>query len=56
VAIEIKRASADVQQVFESLRHISEALDYALTVLVNIDSEVTHSDLCPASTAQRTVC
>jgi hypothetical protein len=30
VAIEIKRASADVQQVFESLRHISEALDYAL--------------------------
>jgi hypothetical protein len=56
VAIEIKRRSADVQEAFESLRKISEALDYALTVFVNIDSQQTHADLCPASIAQRTVC
>lgn len=56
VAIEIKRRSADVKEAFESLRKISEALDYALTVFVNIDSQQTHADLCPASIAQRTVC
>jgi hypothetical protein len=56
VAIEIKRRSADVRGAFESLRKISEALDYALTVFINIDSQQTHADLCPASITQRTVC
>jgi hypothetical protein len=56
VAIEIKRRSADVQQAFESLRMIHEALNYQLTVLVNIDSQQTHAEECPASIAQQTVC
>lgn len=56
VAIEIKRRSADVPQAFESLRKISEALDYWLTVFININSQETHADFCPASIAKRTVC
>ena len=56
VVIEIKRRSADVQQAFESLRMIHEALNYQLTVLVNIDSQQTHAEECPASIAQQTVC
>ena len=56
VAVEIKLRSADVREAFDSLRKIVEALDYALTVFINVDSEQTHADMCPASIAQRTVC
>jgi len=56
VAIEIKRRSANVPKAFESLRKISEALDYWLTVFININCQQTHANLCPASIAQRTVC
>ena len=56
VAIEIKRKSADVEQAFESLRKNCEALDYPLTVFVNIASQETHADSCPASIAHQTVC
>jgi hypothetical protein len=56
VAVEIKRRSADVKEAFESLQMISKALEYKLTVFINIDSDETHADLCPASIAQRTVC
>ena len=38
------------------IRKIVEALAYSLTVFINVDSEQTHADLCPASIAQRTVC
>jgi hypothetical protein len=56
VAIEIKRKSVDVEQAFESLRKIREALNYALTIFINIGSQDTHADLCPASIATQTVC
>jgi hypothetical protein len=56
VAIEIKRKSADVEEAFESLRKIRETLDYPLTVFVNIASQETHADSCPASIARQTVC
>jgi len=56
VALEIKRRSKDAGQAFESLRKISEALDYSLTVFINIDSDLTQADLCPESIAERTVC
>jgi hypothetical protein len=56
VVIEIKRKSADIEQAFENLRKIHEALDYPLTVFLNIDSQQTHDDLCPASIVRQTVC
>jgi len=56
VAVEIKRKSADAEQAFDSLRQISEALNYALAIFVNIDSDKTHIELCPPGIAERTVC
>ena len=56
VAMELKRASADVEEAFESLRQIGEALNYELLIFINIDSDQSHAELCPASIAERTVC
>jgi len=56
VAMELKRRSAKIDEVFESLRKIKEALNYPLTVFINIDSEDPHSESCPSSIAQHTVC
>lgn len=58
VAVELKcrvgrRQAGDA---FENLRQIKEALNYPLTVFVNVDSANTHAELCPGSIAAQTVC
>jgi hypothetical protein len=58
VAVELKRRASRRQawDAFENLRQIKEALNYPLTVFVNVDSVNTHAELCPGSIAAQTVC
>ena len=58
VAIELKRRASEKQAraAFENLRHIKEAINYPLTVFLNIDSANPHAELCPGSIAAQTVC
>ena len=56
VAVEIKRDINDVPAAFENLAVIERALDYALTVLVMVNSPDTCAGQCPADIAPKTVC
>lgn len=58
VAVELKRRAGRRQAgiAFKNLRQINEALNYPLTVFVNIDSANNHAELCPGSIAAQTVC
>lgn len=58
VAIELKlRASeADAEGDFGSLAKMYHALDYALLIFLNIDSEKTFASVCPAAISANTVC
>jgi hypothetical protein len=58
VAMELKRRATDkrAKGAFANLAQMKKALKYPLTVFINIDSEETHSALCPMSIANQTVC
>lgn len=58
MAIELKHRGSrrQAKDAFENLRQIKEALDYPLTIFVNVDSADTHAELCPGSIAAQTVC
>jgi hypothetical protein len=56
VAIEIKRDRNKVREAFASLAAIERALDYALTILIVVDSAETFAEQCPPDIARKTVC
>lgn len=58
VAIEIKRRanSSRAKKDFKSLLRMKRQLRYPLTVFINVDSSVTHDDLCPDLIASQTYC
>jgi hypothetical protein len=58
VAMELKLRSTenDARHDFASLEQMHAALRYPLTVFINIDSDKTHSMLCPRSIASQTAC
>jgi hypothetical protein len=51
VAIELKRHANETaaRHAFENLRTMKEALDYPLTIFININSNLTYMELCPES-------
>ena len=58
VAVELKLRANEKQAraAFENLRQIKEALDYPLTLFVNIDSANPRAELCPDNLAGQTLC
>jgi hypothetical protein len=58
VAMELKRRATDktATGAFTNLAKMKKALKYPLTIFINIDSNETHSALCPKSIAGQTVC
>jgi hypothetical protein len=55
VAIKLKRRATDkrAKYAFANLAQMKKALKYPLTIFINIDSDQTHSRLCPKSIAGR---
>lgn len=58
VAVELKRRANKqmAEAAFDNLRQIKEALDYPLTIFVNVDSSDTYAELCPDAISTQTVC
>jgi hypothetical protein len=58
IAVELKRRANEkkARAAFENLRQIKEALDYPLTLFVNIDSANPCAEFCPDSIAVQTPC
>ena len=58
VAMELKRraTSKTAKGAFANLVKMKKALKYPLTIFINVDSDETHSALCPKSIANQTVC
>jgi hypothetical protein len=58
VAMELKRRATNktARGAFTNLAKMKKALKYPLTIFINIDSNETHSALCPKSIAGQTVC
>jgi hypothetical protein len=58
VAMELKRRATGkrVKDAFANLAQMKKELKYPLTIFINIDSDQTHSRLCPKSTAGQTPC
>jgi hypothetical protein len=58
VAIELKRraSAAKATDAFANLAVLRKVLHYPLTIFINIDSQATHSDLCPKELAGQTIC
>jgi hypothetical protein len=57
-AIELKRRATakTAKKAFANLALMKRALKYPLTIFINVDSEQTHSGLCPKSIIGQTVC
>jgi len=57
-AIELKRRATikTAKKAFANLALMKKALKYPLTIFINVDSEQTHSGLCPKSIVGQTVC
>jgi hypothetical protein len=56
VEIKIRATQKEAQEDFESLETIKQALNYPLTIFLNVGSLETYARLCPASIATQTVC
>lgn len=58
VAVELKRraSAARAMDAFANLAVLKLALGYPLTIFINIDSQATHTALCPEEIAGQTVC
>lgn len=58
VAMELKRRATvkRAKDAFASLAQMKKALKYPLTIFINIDSDQTHSKLCPKGIAGQTPC
>jgi hypothetical protein len=58
VAVELKRRADKrlAEDAFDNLRQIKEALDYPLTIFVNIDSSDTYAEICPGEISAQTAC
>ncbi len=58
IAVELKRRASKrkAEDAFESLRRIKDALNYPLTIFLNIDSANPRAELCPDSIAAQTLC
>jgi hypothetical protein len=58
VEMELKRRATPkkAKEAFANLAQMKNALNYPLTILINIDSEQTHAALCPKSIADQTAC
>jgi hypothetical protein len=58
VAVELKRRASErtAHAAFKNLRQIKEALNYPLTLFVNIDSANPFAEFCPDCIAVQTLC
>jgi hypothetical protein len=58
VAIELKRRAGTktAAKAFANLELMKVRLNYPLTIFINVDSAVTHRELCPERIADQTVC
>lgn len=58
VTIELKRDAGEKAacQAFGNLQLMKDALAYPLTIFINIDSDLTHFNLCPDSISGQTIC
>ncbi len=57
-AFELKlRADQEAaSDAFANLQTITEALNYSIAIFINIDSENTYADICPASLSGKAIC
>lgn len=58
VAIELKRRATakTAKKAFSNLALMKRVLNYPLTIFINVDSEQTHSRICPKVIVDQTVC